>query len=310
LNADLLHSAKPRWRLTAVALSCEVVSRPNVAGLKLAVSHQFAGGTFLDLGLGWTFPQVELVGGLRYRPSSKEIAAHIGLRFSLDWLDGGAFPRVDHQPIASRGVARARVFVDRDHNGIYSPGDQSLPGVHLKPDRRKEETDEDGFVTVSGLAELRPTPVTLQEDSLPDLFLRPTVPGYRVVVRPGAPVQLPFPVVWVSDVEGQVLLTEEQMAGASSSSTLGTRGLGNVEILVLDQGGQEVRRVRSEFDGFFAVTGLPSGRYTLTMDPDQAARFGLHDHGGTAVSLQDDTAVLSGIELRLTEVAAPNPDLR
>lgn len=298
-RAKMGYSGAPHRRFTGAALSGDVAFLGD-GTLNLALNHRFRSGTSFELGLGWTFRSVELLGALSYSTTTSDVSANLALRFSLSWLDGGLMPRFDRRSVTSRGFARARVFLDRDGDGVYSEGDEAQAGVRLKPGR-SEQTDREGYVTVEGLSAARRSEVVLVEDSLPDVFLQSTVTGYRVAVRPGAPVQLDFPVRWVSDVEGTVLVTSTDSPSREESAASPARGLGNVEVVVTDQGGREVRRVRSEFDGFFAVVGLPSGRYTLRMDDGQARRFGFSDGGGVTVTLRDDTAVLTGVELHLTD---------
>ncbi|MCG8459320.1 MAG: hypothetical protein MI919_23840, partial [Holophagales bacterium] len=298
LRGSLSYSLAPSSKLRSVELSARGSLFDGALQVHPTLQHQIGGETSLGVGLGWKLPQVEMSTQLN-ADTTGSLSASLGLRFSLAWRGGRAAPDLDRNSRATRSLAYAQVFLDDNRDGERSPEERALAGVRFNRGGRHEATDERGSLAVSGLSELVPTDVLLDEDSLPDPFLRPSQPGYRVSARPGAPVTLLFPVVWVSDVEGTVLVTEESFDAEENPLGPRTRGLGNVEIVVLNAQGVEVRRKRSEFDGFFFISGLPSGTYTLRMDPTQATRFELDDEGGITVTLEDDTAILSGLKLHL-----------
>ncbi len=50
------------------------------------------------------------------------------------------------------------------------------------------------------------------------------------------------------------------------------------------------------------------GQNKLVIDPEQATRFALDDNGGVEFTLEDDTAILPGVELHLTALNAVTVD--
>ncbi len=297
LRGGFAYQMAPRWQLSNISLDGSTRLLDARLRLHAALDHELEGSSSLGLGLGWNLARAELTGELRV-DTEGSVSAGAGLRFSLGWSGKTIAPRVERESRTTLGLAYAQVFIDADRDGRLSEGERPLAGVRLSP-ARKQKTDGDGRIVLSGFPELVSTDVTVDEASLPDPFLRPTVDGYRVRTRPGAPIELAFPVVWVSDVEGMVRLREGAVDSEVAPPGPRTRGLGNVELVITDDKEREVRRVRSEFDGFFAVPNLPSGRYRLRIDSRQAARFGLDDRGGVEFALADDTAVLTGVELLL-----------
>ncbi len=81
-----------------------------------------------------------------------------------------------------------------------------------------------------------------------------------------------------------------------------------MQLILRDDKGEEITRTRSEFDGFFAIPRLASGQYKLVIDPEQATRFALDYNGGVEFTLEDDTAILPGVELHLTALNAVTVD--
>lgn len=267
--------------------------------LNLSLSHEFSGSNNYGVGLGWSTSKAEFSVQLNHDSDSGESSLNFTLRSALDWSGNRHLPRVQHGPITSQGLVDARVFIDHDGNGTFSPGDEPIKGVRVTPARVQESTNADGDLLITGIGELVPTEVSLEESTLPDPFLRSQVTGYRVMVRPGAPLQLDFPVVWVSDVEGKVMVDEARVNQYGTELGRGVRELGNVHLWVFDDKGKKIREVHSEYDGYFAITNLPSGHYRITIDPEQAQRFALHEVAPLEVVIEDNTAMLSGVELNL-----------
>ncbi len=298
LRVGFDYTLAPRWDLRSLKLSGRQSFLDGDLQVNPTLQHQMGGETSLGVGLGWKLPMAEVSAQVN-TDTAGGLSASFGLRFSMSWRAGRFLPTLNGRSQTGRSLAHVEVFLDEDHDGRRSPGDQGLAGVRVQPGNRHELTDERGFLALSGLSELVPTDVLLDPTSLEDPFLRPGVPGYRVSARPGAPLTLMFPVIRVSDVEGMVLLTEETADADGKATGPRTRGLGNVEIVFIDGQGREVARRRSESDGFFFLPGLPAGTYTVCMDAAQMTRHGLEDGGGIRITVEADAALLSGLELHL-----------
>ncbi len=274
--------------------------------LDLGLTHDTQAGEALSAGLTWRRARADYALQLSHNSESGESRLSLDIRSVLDWSGGGLAPRIRHGALSGQGLVNAQVFIDHDRDGLFSAGDEPMPEVRIAPARAEQRSDAEGRLTIDSISELTPTEVTLREGSLPDPFLRSQVSGYNVMVRPGAALDLAFPLAWVSDIEGKVLVNEEQVNQHGVALGRHARGLGNAQVQVLDPAGNLVRSARSEFDGFFAITNLPSGHYRVQLAPEQAERFELTQTAPLVIELADDTAVLSGLELLLD---SPKPHL-
>lgn len=178
---------------------------------------------------------------------------------------GRGFAATSAAPDAA-GQVFARVFEDRDADGRFGPGDVALEGVRVHRGGGYDAlTDRDGMARFPSVPTDARAAVSLDVGSLPDPFLTPVRPGYAVLARPGAAALAEFPVVATAEVEGVVYLVVD-----------GRRTpLEGVEVLVHPVAGGPVRRVRTEFDGLFALDGALPGRYRASLAPDIAARLGV-----------------------------------
>lgn len=300
LRTGFRYTLRPACKLREIGLSANLPLFKRNYRLGLDLSHGMGEGDFLSAGLNWRRPYADYSARVSYDSVSGESRISLNVRSALDWSSGGLLPLVRKGSITSQGVVNARVFVDHDGNGVASEGDEPMPGVRISPARADELTDTDGNVSITGISELVPTDVTLLENSLPDPFLRPRVSGYNVMVRPGASLNIDFPLTWVSDIEGKVTVTEPYVNQHGEPVGTGTRGLGNARVQVLSSDGELVKQTRSEYDGFFAITNLPSGRYRVGLEPAQAEHFELSEIEPLEIVIKDDTAVLNGLELKLS----------
>src|SRR5262249_54901109 len=72
---------------------------------------------------------------------------------------------------------------------------------------------------------------------------------------------------------------------------------GGVELELVDGNGAVAKTVRSAFDGFYDLTGIPPGRYGLRVSPAQAQRLGLTPPPPRDVELSPSGTILDGIDV-------------
>jgi hypothetical protein len=169
------------------------------------------------------------------------------------------------RPMAFGGAVSAVAFVA--DQGRPGPGQEGLEGVALAVDGmpRQGLSPRPDIRFQPELGWGRPVLLTLDQTGLEDPFLRPALPGYRVLPRPGKVVRLDFPLVQVAEVTGSVLI--EGGAGAGPLAGLGLE--------LLDGQDRVCRETVSAFDGFFFLGDLLPGNYRLRVAPAEAERLGL-----------------------------------
>jgi hypothetical protein len=262
LRGNLGYDLLPARRLTQIALTAERDLRPDLRiSLGLGQSLSGTGNLNLSAGLSWQLEPVLLSASLRMADDgSAQLGASVAFNLRRQPLAGPW--RLRAGSAARQGAAAARVFLDRDQDGRFSPGDEPLPGVELLADGlpQEEATDARGLTDLT-LAADRPVTLALDPDSLDDPSWIPARGPVRILPRGGKAWNVDFPVVATGEIDGTV--------------RLGKMPLSNVRLQILDAGGNVVQEARSQYDGFYLFQAVLPGRYQLRIDPVQAARLRL-----------------------------------
>jgi hypothetical protein len=213
----------------------------SITGFGLSASHDF--GSFL-LGAGG---RIGTDGSLTFG---------LTLAVSFAGTPNGHL-LMDSKPIADRGSLAARVFLDRNLNGVYDAGDQLLPDATLDIDHRRDflEQNVDGDVVRTGLEPYQRTNISVNEASLTDPYMKP-VGGTSFVPRPGHMESIDLPVVETAEAEGALQLADPTAP----------RPLPGIKIELLDASGKVVQDTISAYDGYFYFSKLVPGHYSVAID--------------------------------------------
>lgn len=191
--------------------------------------------------------------------------AGLGVSFGLtpDPYRGGLHAQ---QPGATRnGAVSARAFLDRNANGAYDPGDEPLPGIAFRArGNGGAQSGREGTALLTQLPVDQPVEVAIDAGTLDDPHWLAPRESERVVLRPGTPVPLDFPVVPVGEIDGWVSLVKPE----------GSEPVAGASLQLLDASGDIAASARSEIDGFYVLPEIAPGAYRLRVDPDQAKRAG------------------------------------
>jgi hypothetical protein len=120
--------------------------------------------------------------------------------------------------------------------------------------------------------------------------------------------QLEFPVIVTGEVDGTTYLIVD---GAR-------RGIGDLELELVDRDRKVAGVARSASDGYFILNGVPPGEYLMRVSRQQLQRLGLIDMGSHLVTIGPDGTILNGRDLyvergdaaasRPVRAAAPAPE--
>jgi hypothetical protein len=213
------------------------------------------------------------------------VALGFNLNFSLDPAHGFGLSR---QPLAAAGSILARVYRDRNDNGVRDPSEPFEKGALVTTGTRTTErpTDERGTVLVGGLTTFTPVAVGVDMGSLADPNLVPKKALQVVVPRPGVPAEVEIGLVGGGEIEGAVV----------RSGGLGFEGL---KLELLDGAGKVVAAAQTDYDGYFLFERIPYGRYSVRIAADSAtAAKVLPDLNVSAeVSEEQSSARLGSVEV-------------
>ena len=158
----------------------------------------------------------------------------------------------------------ARVFLDRDQNGEFGPGDEPLPRVRVVAPQAgvRAQTNTDGVAQLVSLGSGRLTDVMVDSSTLPGADLMVRFDGNSIRPRPGNVVELDFPVVRAGVIEGTVT---EVRAGARVPA-------GGVIVEVIDAMGELFESRLTASDGLYVFDAVPLGVYTVRIGGQRSDR--------------------------------------
>lgn len=184
----------------------------------------------------------------------------LGLTFALGRRANGW--GVTSKPLAATGTVRARIFEDRDDNGVFSSGDSPIhsAGVVASSSRRVSMSDANGYAILDSVNANTGTQVTVVTDDLddPNLYARPTY----TKPREGTVSEISIPLTQMGSIEGTV----EMVAGFDPKAN----PLAGVTLVLLDPALKEVARTTSAYDGYYSFDLVPVGTYTVALAPDSS----------------------------------------
>jgi hypothetical protein len=287
LSAQLQYDLTPRARLSGLALT---------ADRNLADGYQATFGLARSLLTEQTRASAALtksLGSYGLGVNGFYTSAHsFGLGIQL-FVALGREPRrsrwlVEAQPMANMGAASIRVFLDKNQNGVMDAGDEPVKGAGFTVNggANLARTDANGIALIKRLPAWQFADVGVDAPTLEDPQWQPQRRGVRLVPRPGKVSQVDFAVSMTGEIDGTALLQT-----ASSK-----RGIGDLQLELLDASGAVVASVKSAADGYFVLQAVPPGAYQLRISPEQLTRLKLRGAGPQAVRMSADGEFVNGRE--------------
>lgn len=199
--------------------------------------------------------------------------------------------RFDALPMADTGGVSARVFLDRNLNGVEDEGDQPLPGVgfHVDGGRHPARTNAQGTAYLYRLPTRQHVDVAVDASTLEDIQWASRPKGARLVPRPGKSHTLDFAVIVTGEIDGTVFRVDDRHK----------RGTGGIELELLDAQRRVVARATTASDGFYIVEAVPPGTYRLRIPRPQLQAQGLIDTGIRIVTVSPEGDFLNGVDFDL-----------
>ena len=216
------------------------------------------------------------------------VAVGFNLNFSLDPSHGFGLSR---QPLAAAGAVRARVYRDRNDNGVRDNSEPFEKGALITTGTRITEkpTDERGAVLVGGLATFTPVAVGIDPSSLADPNLVPRKALQVVVPRPGVPAEVEIGLVGGGEIEGAII----------KSGGLGFEGL---KLELLDEAGKIVATAETDYDGYYLFERVPYGRYSVRVSAESATAARILPSLNASAEVNEDRSVARMGSIQVTKI--------
>lgn len=222
-------------------------------------------------------------GRTRYLVGLSKLEGAFGLGVTVNYTSPGGFgasvllsvsvgrdPRDGswhHQarPLAGFGALSARAFLDANGNGRFDLGEEPIAdaGFLLNGAGGLARTDPAGGAFLANLSPYQDVDLTLATSTLEDPFWKPAVDGVRILPRPGKVAVIDFPVLVTGEITGTVYLER----GGTSREASG------VDLELVDSRGTVVKTARTAYDGFYDITDVEPGSYTLRVTAEHVVKL-------------------------------------
>ena len=295
VRSEALYNLQPATTLTSLSLTGEK---------RLGEQYQVSAAV----------TRIVTAGQIRYDAGISRLEGLFAFGVNLEYTNPGGFGAVlsvnasvvrdpitgkwhmQGRPLAGSGALSALTYLDANGNGQRDPGEQALQGVGFMTSSggRAEKTGADGTALLVNLPPYQDLDVGVATSTLEDPLAQPSREGVRIVPRPGRVVPVDFPVVILGEVTGTVY----RRRGGVTEPTSG------VEVQVVNASGAIVRKARSAYDGFFDITGLSPGHYSLRVSPEQMERLGLAPPPSLPIVMEPTGTILDGLDF---VIEAPEP---
>ena len=198
-----------------------------------------------------------------YAGSDDSWSAALGFntRFGYDPDTTGFFSA--DRSLAYSGRVRLKLFLDDNNNGSREPDEAPVQWASYLG--KTTPADTPGVLPLTGIP--ADTPILVQGRDLlfDDPFLSAADGAYELYTHAGSDIDVHIPVVVTGDVEGHLY----------PGSGMDRNDVRGIAVTLYDADGREVATTLSEFDGYYAFSGIPVGDYELVVIP-YADRPGYH----------------------------------
>lgn len=193
--------------------------------------------------------------------TSHNYSTGITLRTALQADHHGDYSFVNPKD-GNLGAVGLRAYIDANKNNKYDEGEKLLEGIKFRSNRGviKESTDETGTIFVRGLNQTV-TRFSIEENSLPSIYLKPAVDYIDTIPRSGATETIDLAFTELGEIDGFIYAFEKNKDGSKKPAQ-------GIEIrLISSETGDEIQTTESEFDGYYIFSAIPLAPYTIKVIP-------------------------------------------
>jgi hypothetical protein len=257
------YEIKPEMGINGIAFTTEYRLASDLTGRTEVYKGMSQGSNnTLTQGLNWDLDSYRLSFSTSM-DDQLHVTAGVSLIFSVGHDSVFNRWRMQRTNMGNGGAIAGRVFVDDNYNGKLDKGEKVLPDTTVRVNRQPHKV-EDGNVFIAPVMPYQTVNVTVDPNSIKDPLLGSSVPGYKVTTRPGDIVETDFPLVATSSIDGNIKMVDS--AGNHYQ-------IPDIVVELQDGKGKMLRRVVSEYDGFYTFDKIRSGDYKITIPPEALAEY-------------------------------------
>lgn len=286
-RASADYNLSPTMQITSAAITAQKYFENNL-NVKISANRSFLDLELLSLDASINKTFREYRAGLTFTYDSED-AFIIGTKISVSFGKDPARNewKTAQQNIASTGGLSLRAFLDNNYDDVYNDGDQMLDDVGFIVGGRKVPAEGNKDVYTTGVGTFVPVPVEVDLATVEDPFWQPKEKGYNAVVRPGVVMQMDYPIIVTTEIDGTVYLEQRGKLKAMS----------RVSIELVNKEGKVVSETKSEFDGFYILSNVIPGDYKIRIIEKHLESLGVINNPVVDVQIKPNSDVMSGIDI-------------
>ncbi len=262
LRATGVYDFKPEQKLGNSLLAADYRLTDKIsAGTQFTKDLGGTGSSLISQNVNWDFEKFRLSLNGTGNLDTGGYSLGLDVIFSLGHDNDTDQWRMLPGSTTDGGIITGRVFVDESGSGEFEDGDKILDKVPVRINGVKTVLTPEGFFAAP-IAPFEKTTVELQATEIEDPLLAPTYNGFEIVMRPGNSKRIDFPLQHATIIDGNVFVVDD--SGKKNSA-------GDVVVELQDEAGKLLKRVISDFDGYFSFDKITKGDYWLNI-PEEALK--------------------------------------
>ena len=294
IRGNVYYELDPETKIKSAQLTNQLNINENLS-TELSLKQDFEDGNDLTgaLSLNWNNGKYILSPQVSY-DTNNNFEALLSFSTSIGYEPRSQKFHFSSTKNADKGSISARVYLDRNNNKIYDYGDKAIEGatVEAVQSYKKGVTDKNGIAFIPGISKNRPTDMRVDIGTLEDPFWEPSRNERSMLPRAGHVEFVDIPVITTGEIDGTVMMKRKD----------GTeKPIPNVPVQLVDNKGNVIKEVRSEYDGFYLFEGLSPNNYFVRIDPENAEKRNITTSKSDEISIKNDGTVINGIDMFFTK---------
>jgi hypothetical protein len=208
--------------------------------------------------------QFQLISDLPFTRSTTSLADNLfseGIQGSI--TNSGIKLNFYNRNNAGKGAVTFIVFADKNGNGIYDNGEETLQNVRLLVNGTDiSQNDANGVFNLYELDAYNLYKVTIDESKVKNPLLKPDFKDFSFYAEPNITKQILIPFYTSGEITGFVSNSLEKLS----------TGLAGIKIIIKSKDG-EIFNTQTFADGSYYFFGLKPGAYEIYPDPNQMSKL-------------------------------------
>lgn len=292
LRGGFTYDVQPTFNPTSLSLNGNInLSRDY--NFTQSISNQFLSKEIrLDVGLNKSIGKYAF--GVNTTGSSLgEYSIGLRLNIAIGFEPKSAEVFTSAQAMATTGTARVQAYVDNNANGVMDDGDIPLEGVGfmvnggISPLR----TNAKGMALVTHLPTRQRVNLGVDRNTIDDPQQTPLIRGVKLLPRPGKIAEIDFPFVFTTEIDGTILIDDDELLKPASNL--------NLELVEYSNREKIVSRATTAYDGYYILGEVPSGHYVLQIERAQANTLSIAKPQLKIIRVLPNSTFINGIDFTI-----------